>query len=145
MGSRQARGAGWGAGERVLTCHLWDADLLAGAAVPPVADWPDFYDVIFIQRQGELHRRLVCFDDRRAALSAPSVQDLPTQNRRHLLPPRARPPGDDERRFPAGTNDVLGHIWEAHVQTEPLCRYPVLPCPCGGSLKEASGAGGGGV
>lgn len=82
-GSNEAGDGGRGGrGGDALTRRLWDSDLLAGAAGPPVAEGLDLYDVIFLQGQRKLHRRPVRLDDGRAALRAPSVGDLPTQTGR---------------------------------------------------------------
>lgn len=47
--------AGREEGNNVLTCDLWDSNLFTGTAVAAVAEWLDFYYVIFVQGQRKLH------------------------------------------------------------------------------------------
>ena len=56
--------------------------MFAAAAVAPVAERLYLYDVVLVERQGELHGGFIRFYDGRAALPVPPVQNLQQRGER---------------------------------------------------------------
>lgn len=108
--TEESQQAGGGEEKDTLTWYLWNSNLFTAAAVSSITEWLNFYYVIFIKRQRKLHWCFICFNDRCAALSVPSVQDLPIQKEQVSPAVLTKAPKMEHPLFsPLGTSEMWAH------------------------------------